>query len=179
MGTGQAKQPSWASPVTFHPSSGSEMGASAPPVSTQSRRHDSICRTEYAMASVEEVQQVVMTWLAPFRAKRQFNSLESDPITPVGIQNRLILLVWPLNKRRYVSSVNSCDPPPVSHDDAKAPPFFKRQRSGFNARTGQCLGRSAEREREYARNVLALFFLHSGEFVEFGNFSGDLDFDGG
>jgi len=113
VGTGQAKQPSWASPVTFHPSSGSEMGASAPPVSTQSRRHDSICRTEYAMASVEEVQQVVMTWLAPFRAKRQFNSLESDPITPVGIQNRLILLVWPLNKRRYVSSVNSCDPPPV------------------------------------------------------------------
>jgi hypothetical protein len=44
------------------------------------------------MASVEEVQPVVITWLGPLNEKRTFNSLESDPITPVGTQNKLILL---------------------------------------------------------------------------------------
>src|SRR5258708_38876921 len=67
----------------------------------------------YDIASVDEVHPVVMTWLAPFSPKRTFKSLESDPITPVGTQNKLILLYCWWKKSRYCSSVNSCEPPPL------------------------------------------------------------------
>src|SRR6266550_7189855 len=40
-------------------------------------------------------------------------SLGIVPIVPLGIQNKLTCLTWPLCQRRYCSSENSCAPPPV------------------------------------------------------------------
>ena len=68
----------------------SAIGASAPPVSTRSARPDWINRIEYPIASVEEVQPVVITWLGPRNSKRMLRSDENVPITPVGTQNKLI-----------------------------------------------------------------------------------------
>ena len=70
----------------------SAIGASAPPLSVISSRPDWICRIEYPKPSVDEVQPVVTTWLGPRNPKRTLSSLDSDPMTPVGTQKRLICL---------------------------------------------------------------------------------------
>src|SRR5438132_6147422 len=77
-----------------------------------SSRPDCICRIAYPNASVEDVHPVVTTWLGPRNPNRTLSSLESVPITPVGTQNKLMLLYCRWKKSRYCSSVNSCDPPP-------------------------------------------------------------------
>ena len=55
---------------------------------------------------------MVMTWLMPRSPKRMLISLESVPIVPLGMQNRLTCFTLPVSHSRTCSSENSCAPPP-------------------------------------------------------------------
>src|SRR5205085_8688142 len=71
-----------------------------------------MCCSAYPIASLEDVQLVVTTWLYPRKPKRMEISLEIVPIVPLGMQNRLTCLTCPECHNRYCSSENSCAPPP-------------------------------------------------------------------
>src|ERR1035437_10155151 len=66
----------------------------------------------YALRQIQFGFLPVMTWLMPRRPKRMLTSLESVPMVPLGMQNRLTCLTLPVSHSRTCSSENSCAPPP-------------------------------------------------------------------
>ena len=48
------------------------------------------------MASVDEVQPLVTTWLGPRSPKRMLISLDMVPMVPLGMLNTLTCLILPL-----------------------------------------------------------------------------------
>src|SRR5438105_6525266 len=71
-----------------------------------------MCCSAYPIASLEDVQLVVTTWLYPRNPKRIETSLEIVPIVPLGMQNKLTCFTCPECQSRYCSSENSWAPPP-------------------------------------------------------------------
>src|SRR5207248_11458437 len=70
-------------------------GVSTPPTSMAGSDPNWICLSAYPSASVDEVQPVVKTWLYPRKPKRMLTSLESVPIVPLGMLNKLACFTVP------------------------------------------------------------------------------------
>src|SRR5882724_6145093 len=62
-----------------------------------------------------------------------------------------------------------------ANDDSKAAEFVEREAGRMNAGSSKGFACSRDRERQDARHVSAVFFVHPGEFVEAGNLARDLN----
>ena len=110
----------------------------------------------------------------PRSPKRMLISLESVPMVPLGMQNRLTFFTLPGEPQAHLLFGEFLRAAARAQHHADFALLLQRQLRGIHAGIAQRFGRRRQRQRHYARNMLALVRVHPGQLVEVLNFAGNL-----